>query len=320
MVADVVIAVATSNDHDGQGSDDDHEYKDDEEASREEVLEANMEELWFIEGDLQGEGGLWEAPGGHQVGHQHQARERGRAHIPREVGRQGFPPQGRGQGEERVGHGWYFRAHATSGGGPRSPRARRVSSTAAGPDQSQCRRRRRHGRRHQERPHPRLCLEPAFVEYPPEAGRPRGECRQLARWLYGMRGAARRWEEEFDTHVSKPGFSRGGGFPNVYHDPTKETCMATHGDDVTAVGRRSAVRELRAAMEDTWGVKVRAVLGPRLNDDKRITILGRGVTWKDEDAVEYIADIEHREAILQAFDLEEGSKGTVDMGLEPTGE
>ena len=91
--------------------------------------------------------------------------------------------------------------------------------------------------------------------------------------------------------------------------------MAIHGDDVTAVGRRSAVRELRTAMEDKWSVKVRAVLGPRLNDDKRITILGRGVTWKDEDATEYIADPAHREAILKAFDLEEGSKGTVDMGL-----
>ena len=32
-----------------------------------------------------------------------------------------------------------------------------------------------------------FCFEPAFVEYPPEANTPHGECGQLVRWLYGMR-------------------------------------------------------------------------------------------------------------------------------------
>ena len=91
--------------------------------------------------------------------------------------------------------------------------------------------------------------------------------------------------------------------------------MAIHGDDVTAVGRRCAVRDLRAAMEGKWSVKVRAVLGPRLDDDRRITILGRGVIGRDGDATEYAADPAHRKAILKAFGLEEGSKDTVDMGL-----
>ena len=57
--------------------------------------------------------------------------------------------------------------------------------------------------------------------------------------------------------------------------------MAIHGDDVFAVGKRGAVRDLRAAMEGKRSVKVRAILGPRLDDDKRITILGRGVAWRD---------------------------------------
>ena len=92
-----------------------------------------------------------------------------------------------------------------------------------------------------------------------------------------MRGAARGWEEELDTQVSKHGFTRGKGFPNVYRDRVKKTCLAIHGDDVTAPGRRGAVGELRAAMESKWSVKVRAVLGPRSKDDKAITILGRSV-------------------------------------------
>ena len=91
------------------------------------------------------------------------------------------------------------------------------------------------------------------MEYPPEANRPRGECGQLVRWLYGMRGAASGWEEEFDTQVSKHGFTRGRGFPNVYRDRMKKPCLAIHEDDVTAVGRRSAVRDLRAAMERASG-------------------------------------------------------------------
>ena len=63
------------------------------------------------------------------------------------------------------------------------------------------------------------------MEYPPEADRPRCECGQLFRWLDGMRGAARGWEEEFDTQVSKHGFTRGKGFPNGYRDTKKYTCM-----------------------------------------------------------------------------------------------
>ena len=39
-----------------------------------------------------------------------------------------------------------------------------------------------------------FCLEPAYIEYPVEADRPFGECGQLVRWLYGMRGAAQGWE------------------------------------------------------------------------------------------------------------------------------
>ena len=70
-----------------------------------------------------------------------------------------------------------------------------------------------------------------------------------------------------------------------------------------------------AVMESKWSVKVRAVLGPRSKDDEAITILGLSVVWRDGDAIEYAADPAHRDAILKAFSLEEGSKSTVDMGL-----
>ena len=75
------------------------------------------------------------------------------------------------------------------------------------------------------------------------------------------------------------------------------------------------MRDLRAAMDGKWSVKVRAVLGPRPDDDKRITILGRGVIWRDGGATEHASDPAHRKAILKAFDLDKGSKGIVDMGL-----
>ena len=75
------------------------------------------------------------------------------------------------------------------------------------------------------------------------------------------------------------------------------------------------MRDPRSAIEAKWSVKVRAVLGPRSADHKTITILGRGVAWKDDDAIEYSAEPARRAALLRAFELEERSKGTVDMGL-----
>ena len=51
--------------------------------------------------------------------------------------------------------------------------------------------------------------EDLYVKLPPEAGAPERICARLKRWLYGMRGAAQGWEDEFTTKMQSLGFVNG---------------------------------------------------------------------------------------------------------------
>ena len=54
-----------------------------------------------------------------------------------------------------------------------------------------------------------------FIELPPEVAVP-GKCGQLRRWLYGMRGAARDWEDNFVEKLAESGYVRGRSAPTVF--------------------------------------------------------------------------------------------------------
>ena len=99
--------------------------------------------------------------------------------------------------------------------------------------------------------------------------------------------------------------SHGAWFlANALYEEDVGLAVPVHSLERAPTGfRRGAVRALRQAIEARWSVKARAVLGPRMSDSKFITILGRSVCWKDDDAIEYAADPAHRLAILRAFDL-----------------
>ena len=48
-----------------------------------------------------------------------------------------------------------------------------------------------------------------YVALPEEAKAEPGKCGRLIRWLYGMRGAAQGWENEFINKMESIGFNRG---------------------------------------------------------------------------------------------------------------
>eukprot|EP00973_Karenia_brevis_P088916 12332157-Karenia_brevis.AAC.1 len=60
-------------------------------------------------------------------------------------------------------------------------------------------------------------------------------------------------------------------------------------------------------MEEWYEIKVRAILGPEVSDDKEVVILGRIVRRTDR-GIEYEADSKHRRIVLEYFDFSEDSK------------
>ena len=54
--------------------------------------------------------------------------------------------------------------------------------------------------------------------------------------LYGTRDAALNWQEALSTHLIDNGFTRGVGFPSVFHNQSKDLWTLVHGDDFFSCG------------------------------------------------------------------------------------
>jgi len=75
-----------------------------------------------------------------------------------------------------------------------------------------------------------LCDVDAFIELPPEAHES-GMCAKLKHWLYGMRPAARAWEDLYANKLMEVGFKQGKSAPTVFSNSEKNIDGVVHGDD-----------------------------------------------------------------------------------------
>ena len=151
-----------------------------------------------------------------------------------------------------------------------------------------------------------ICNEWAFVELPDEIKEP-GFCARLKCWLYGMRPAARAWEEEYAGRLAQEGYVQGGSFPTVFRHGTKEIGGAVHGDDFTFLGYEEDLHELIELLKSWFELKVRAILGPDARDDKEIVILGRLVKW-EPGGIRIVPDRKYADSIMKYCGLSAGSK------------
>ena len=104
----------------------------------------------------------------------------------------------------------------------------------------------------------------------------------MKRWLYGMRPAAKAWEEHYATRLAKEGgFRRGISAATVFWQPRWDVSLAVHGDDFTALGPERHLREFEKHMRTWYTMKMRGVLSPEPHDDKKITVLNRKLVWRD---------------------------------------
>ena len=76
-----------------------------------------------------------------------------------------------------------------------------------------------------------------YVQLPPGDSDSGVLCAELLRHMYGTRGAADGWHEEYSsTLVSELDFVQGVASPCLFRHPTRAIVVSVHGDDFTAAG------------------------------------------------------------------------------------
>ena len=124
-----------------------------------------------------------------------------------------------------------------------------------------------------------------FVQLP---GSPQGMCSSLKRWLYGMRQAASAWERDFVEKLAEIGMTSGKSSPVICHDPKTGVRAVVHGDDFAFPGFETELQQVKRQLQRSYQLKVRAILGDDVRDEKTVVILNRKLVWK-ENCIEYEA-------------------------------
>ena len=121
-----------------------------------------------------------------------------------------------------------------------------------------------------------------------------------------MRQAASAWERDYSGKLAEVGFAKGIAAPTVFYWEEGVFRCVAHGDDLTFSGKQADLLWIKSKMEESYELKMRAMLGDEFGDDKEITILNRRISWK-EGCLHYEADTKHVDDMLKYFDLNDES-------------
>ena len=102
---------------------------------------------------------------------------------------------------------------------------------------------------------------PICVELPPEDPEHGRLCGRLRRHLYGTRGAAAGWEDEYASFMIEVGFKRGVASGCLFHHPGRDLRVVVYGDDFTIVGSCVDIDWFQAEMEGRYAITNRGRLG-----------------------------------------------------------
>jgi len=122
-----------------------------------------------------------------------------------------------------------------------------------------------------------------------------------------MRQAASAWERGYSDKLTAIGFAKGIAAPTVFYWEERGVRCVAHGGDFTFSGKQADLLWIKSKMEESYELKMRAMLGDDFGDDKEITILNRLISWK-EGCIHYEADPKHVFEILKYFNLNDESK------------
>ena len=156
---------------------------------------------------------------------------------------------------------------------------------------------------------------PTFVNLPTEDGDHLDMCAQLLRHMYGTRGAADGWQEEYSTLLIRLGFRQGDACPNAFYHSERGIVTSVHGDDFTSSGPADALDWLEQSIGAEYEITIGPRLGPGPSDAKEGRALNRIIRWCDSH-VEYEADPRQIERLIAECGLD-GAKSVATPGVKP---
>ncbi len=116
--------------------------------------------------------------------------------------------------------------------------------------------------------------------------------------MYGTRGAAAGWEDEYSAFLQGIGFQRGLASGCLFYHPEKDLRVVVYGDDFSAVGSCRELNWLEETMEKKYAITKRGRLGPAREDQKELTLLNRVVRWVDNVGLDIEADPRQAERLV----------------------
>jgi len=142
-----------------------------------------------------------------------------------------------------------------------------------------------------------------YVELPSEEPGAGVTCARLLRHMYGTRGAADGWQEEYSTALVAMGFRQGMSSPCLFAHLERQVFISVHGDDFTSVGSKRQLDWFEETLKQRYELTVGPRLGPADSDAKEGTILNRIIRWTPQ-GIEYEADPRQAEKLIRECGLE----------------
>ena len=144
-----------------------------------------------------------------------------------------------------------------------------------------------------------------YVDLPEEDVLPgdEGKCAKLEFSLYGIRGAAINWHNEYSQQLLNNGFIQGESSPCVFYHPYRKISTIVHGDDYVSVGQESNLQWLEQRLKDKYEIKTKW-LEYKPEHQQEVRVLNRIITWNQQ-GIEYEADPRHVEVMLTEVGLTE---------------
>ena len=95
--------------------------------------------------------------------------------------------------------------------------------------------------------------EATFVQLPPEDPDAETMCGELLRHMYGTRGAADGWQEEYSSSlVADMGFVQGTSSPCLFRHSQRPIVLTVHGDDFTGAGPKEELDWFENQMREKY--------------------------------------------------------------------
>ena len=90
----------------------------------------------------------------------------------------------------------------------------------------------------------------------------------MKRHLYGTRGAAAGWEDEYSSFLMEAGFRREVASGCIFYHAARDLRVVVYGDDFTVVGAYKDINWFEEVMEQKYAITKRGRLGSDKKDDK----------------------------------------------------